>query len=122
MENGPIVIVPGSHRALFRPPEGHPKFPDEKYVLAKPRQAVFFSGWLYHRGAANRSEQRRRVCLMCYQNAWMKSREPFDGPRVTEIKENGTPLQKLLIFSSEEVSETSSRCPETSSLQKTNVF
>ena len=97
MENGPIVIVPGSHRALFRPPEGHPKFPDEKYVLAKPRQAVFFSGWLYHRGAANRSEQRRRVCLMCYQNAWMKSREPFDGPRVTEIKENGTPLQKLLL-------------------------
>ena len=97
MENGPIVIVPGSHRVPFRPPEGHPTFPDEKHVLAKPGQAVFFSGWLYHRGAANRSEGTRRVCLMCYQNAWMKSREPFDGTRVTQLKENGTPLQKLLL-------------------------
>ena len=39
----------------------------------------------------------RRVCLMCYQNAWMKSREPFDGPRVTRLKENGTPEQQLLL-------------------------
>ena len=37
MENGPIVIVPGSHRAPFKPPEGHPVFPDQKFVLAKPR-------------------------------------------------------------------------------------
>ena len=97
MENGPIVIVPGSQRVLFRPPEGHPRFPDEKYVLAQPGQAVMFDGWLYHRGAANRSDQRRRVCLMCYQNAWMKSREPFDGPRVTKLRENGTPEQQLLL-------------------------
>ena len=97
MENGPIVIVPGSQRALFKPPEGHPRFPDEKYVFAKPGQAVFFDGWLYHRGAANNSQQRRRVCLMCYQNAWMKSREPFDGPLVSKLKEGGTEEVKLLL-------------------------
>jgi hypothetical protein len=97
MENGPIVIVPGSHRALFKPPVGHPSFPDEKFVLAKPGQAVMFHGWLYHRGAANRSEQPRRVCLMCYQNAWMKSREGFDGPRIRSLRERGTPEQKLLL-------------------------
>ena len=34
MENGPIVIVPGSHRAPFKPPETHARFPDEKHVLA----------------------------------------------------------------------------------------
>ncbi|MBT5874399.1 MAG: hypothetical protein HOH43_13355 [Candidatus Latescibacteria bacterium] len=96
-ENGPIAIVPGSHRALFRPPEGHPTFPDEKIVFAKPGQAVMFDGWLYHRGMANNSEICRRVCLMCYQNAWMKSREPFDGPRVTALRENGSPEQKLLL-------------------------
>jgi hypothetical protein len=27
----------------------------------------------------------------------MKSREPFTGPRVTQIKENGTAEQKLLL-------------------------
>jgi ectoine hydroxylase-related dioxygenase (phytanoyl-CoA dioxygenase family) len=97
MKNGPIAIVPGSQRALFKPPEGHPTFPDEKFVLAKSGQAVFFDGWLYHRGVANTSDQERRVCLMCYQNAWMKSREPFDGPKVTAMKENGTPEQKLLL-------------------------
>ena len=51
MDNGPIVIVPGSHRAIFRPPKDTPaEFPDELWVLAKPGQAVLFSGWLYHRG------------------------------------------------------------------------
>jgi len=99
MENGPIVIVPGSQRALFRPPEGHPTFPDQKFVLAKPRQAVFFDGWLYHRGSANNSPQERRVCLMCYQNAWMKSREPCNGPRVTKLREEGSPERKLLLGS-----------------------
>lgn len=97
MENGPIAIVPGSHRAPFKPPEGFPRFPDEKMILAKPGQAVLFSGWLYHRGVANKSNNRRRVCLMCYQNAWMKSRESFTGPRVTQIKENGSAEQKLLL-------------------------
>ncbi len=97
MENGPIVIVPGSHRAPFKPPEGSPRFPDEKYILAKPGQAIIFNGWLYHRGAANRSAQRRHVCLMCYQNAWMKSREPFTGPRVTQLREQGTAEQKMLL-------------------------
>ena len=96
-DNGPIAIVPGSQRAPFRPPKGHPEFPDQLMVLAKPGQAVLFNGWLYHRGVANRSDRTRRVCLMCYQNAWMKSREPFDGARVTKLREHGTPLQKLLL-------------------------
>ena len=96
-ENGPIVIVPGSQRALFRPPEGHPKFPDEKHIMAQPGQAILFDGWLYHRGAANKSDLRRRVCLMCYQNAWMKSRESFSGPRMTKLLNEGTDEQKLLL-------------------------
>ena len=96
-ENGPIAIVPGSQRAPFRPPRGHPEFPDQLVVLARPGQAVMFNGWLYHRGVANRSDKARRVCLMCYQNAWMKSREPFDGPRVTRLREHGTAQQKLLL-------------------------
>lgn len=99
LENGPIALVPGSQKALFKPPQGHPKFPDELVVLAKPGQAVMFNGWIYHRGLSNNSELRRRVCLMCYQNAWIKSRESFDGPRITALRDNGTPEQKLLLGS-----------------------
>ncbi len=97
LENGPIAVVPGSQKALFKPPQGHPRFPDELVILAQPGQAIMFNGWIYHRGMANHSETRRRVCLMCYQNAWIKSREPFDGPRVTAMREHGTPAQRLLL-------------------------
>ena len=96
-DNGAIVIVPGSHRAPFRPPAGHPRFPEEKWVFARPGQAVMFDGCLYHRGAANRSPMRRRVCLMCYQTAWMKSREPFDGPFAQKVRATGTDQQKMLM-------------------------
>lgn len=96
-ENGPIVIVPGSHRVPFRPPEGHARFPEEVRVLATPGQAVMFDGCLYHRGAANVSQERRRVALYCYQPAWMKSREPFDGPVATRLKEQGSDEMKLLM-------------------------
>ena len=36
---------------------------------------------------------------MCYQNAWMKSRETFDGPIISKIKKSGNNLQKLLLGS-----------------------
>ena len=97
MENGPITVVPGSQRALFKPPQGHPRFPDELVILAQPGQAIMFDGWIYHRGMANTSATQRRVCLMCYQNAWIKSRESFDGPRVAAMREKGTPEQRLLL-------------------------
>ncbi len=34
---------------------------------------------------------------MCYQTAWMKSREPFDGPFAQQMRENGTDEQKMLM-------------------------
>jgi len=96
-ENGPNVILPGSHRVPFRPPLGHPTFPDEKFVMATAGDVVMFDGWLYHRGAANHSQRHRRGCFMCYQNAWMKSREPFDGPRVQRLRETGSAERKMLL-------------------------
>ena len=96
-ENGPIAVVPGSHKALFKPPSQDIDFPDQKLILAKPGQAIIFNGWLYHRGLGNNSSSKRRVCLMCYQNSWMKSRETFDGPVSSKLKNNGTDLQKLLL-------------------------
>ena len=96
-ENGPIAIVPGSHKALFKPPKENIDFPDQKLITAKAGQAVLFNGWIYHRGLGNNSNTNRRVCLMCYQNSWMKSRETFDGTISSNIRKNGTDLQKLLL-------------------------
>ena len=96
-ENGPIAVVPGSHKALFKPPSLDIDFPDQKLILARPGQAIIFNGWLYHRGLGNKSKFKRRVCLMCYQNSWMKSRETFDGPVSSKLKNNGTDRQKLLL-------------------------
>jgi ectoine hydroxylase-related dioxygenase (phytanoyl-CoA dioxygenase family) len=62
-----------------------------------PGQAVIFDGWLFHRGGANVSTTNRRVCLMCYQNAWMKSRENFDSPRIKKLREEGSPERQLLL-------------------------
>jgi hypothetical protein len=97
IENGPIVIVPGSHIVSFKPPKGHPEFPDELKVLAKPGQAILFNGSLFHRGAANVSQGNRRVCLLCYQNPWIKSRETFKGPRMTKLREEGSPETRMLL-------------------------
>ena len=95
--NGPTVLLPGSHRALFRPPDSHVKFPDEVHATVRAGTAVLFDGHLFHRGAANHSSLPRRVVLMCYQNAWMKSREKFDGPRTIKIREEGSSERKLLL-------------------------
>jgi len=95
-ENGGICIVPGSHRAPFRPPAGKAEFPDQKILLATPGQAVMFDGWLFHRGLANRSSAQRRVCLMCYQNAWMKPRSQHQGPLSDKLRE-GSPDRQMLL-------------------------
>lgn len=96
-KNGPLVILPGSQRVPFGPPSGHVTFGDQELVFARPGQAVIFDGWLFHRGGANVSTSNRRVCLMCYQNAWMKPRENFDSPRIKKLREEGSPERKLLL-------------------------
>jgi hypothetical protein len=34
---------------------------------------------------------------MCYQNAWMKSRENFDSPRIKKLRDEGSPERQLLL-------------------------
>ena len=96
-ENGAFALIPGSHKIKLDIPREDFEYPDQKYLFAKPGQAILFSGWMYHRGMGNKSKSDRRVCLMCYQNAWIKSREDFDGPVARELKKNGSDEQKLLL-------------------------
>ena len=67
--------------------------------MQKTGQAILFNGWIYHRGLGNKSKSNRRACFISYQNAWMKSRETFDGPIISKIKKSGNNLQKLLLGS-----------------------
>lgn len=96
-QTGPIRVLPGSHRMNRAAPDGHPALPNEVAVYASPGQAVLFDGWLWHRRGSNTSTFDRRVCLMCYQNAWMKPRETFDGPLVREMIEQGDARRRLLL-------------------------
>ena len=101
LENGAFALVPGSHKVKLDIPREDFDYPDQKYLFAKPGQAILFSGWMYHRGMGNKSGSDRRVCLMCYQNAWIKSREDFNGPVALELKKNGSDEQKLLLGSAD---------------------
>ena len=46
---------------------------------------------------ASRRLQSHRNEWKCYQTAWMKSREPFDGPFAQKVRETGTDQQKMLM-------------------------
>ena len=96
-ENGAIALVRGSHLKVEKPQANSDQHEDEVRIHAKPGQAIMFDGWIYHRGVANVSGVRRRTCLMCYQNAWMKSRESFSGATATRLREHGSDEQKLLM-------------------------
>lgn len=96
-ENGAIAVVRGSHMSPLKPPGNADVHDGEVRIYAKPGQAIMFDGWAYHRGVANLSGVLRRACLMCYQNAWMKSRESFSGPTAQRFREQGTDEQKLLM-------------------------
>ena len=95
--SGPFVCLPGSHRTLVTPPVASGIHADELRLVPRPGQAVLFDGWMFHRGGANLSAAERRVCLMCYQHAWMKSRERFDGPRVQRLRATGSSRTRLML-------------------------
>ena len=95
--NGPTVLVPGSHLSPFLPPEGQVRFPDEVRVLGKAGTCAIVNNYLFHRGSANTSSRPRRSLLFCYQNAWLKSRDTFEGPRCSALRANGNATRKLLL-------------------------
>lgn len=95
--SGPLICLPGSHRAPITPPAECGIDANEVRLVPRPGQAVLFDGWMFHRGGANQSTTERRACLMCYQHAWMKSRERFDGPRVQRLRATGSSRTRLML-------------------------
>jgi len=77
--NGPLLVVPGSHRSPTPPPAEHGDLPGQVALTAPAGSAILIHGALWHRGGANGpGGALRRVLLVDHNPVWMKT-GPFDG-------------------------------------------
>ena len=95
--NGPTVLLPGSHKSPFGAPDGFVRFKDEVRVTGKAGTCALVNNYLFHRGSASTGTRQRRTLLFCYQNAWLKSRETFDGPMIKSLRNSPDPAMRLLL-------------------------
>jgi hypothetical protein len=86
-ENGPLRVVPGSHReAITVPPDRlqvpHPR---EVVVYAKAGDVVFTHCALLHAGTPNMSGKLRYFFSIYYNRSWLRYRDNHGGPNVAKI-------------------------------------
>jgi hypothetical protein len=77
-ENGPLCVVPGSHKANFHSPYGtDPRGEPGMVVLPmKAGDALFFTENLRHGGFPNVSSRVRKTVHLCFAPAWVASQSP----------------------------------------------
>lgn len=101
-ELGPTHFVPGSHRAGRPPREGERSWlgENEQSILCKAGDAVLFRSEVWHRGAANTSEQTRYLLQVHYAQRMITQKFPpylnrfrFDE----QLLANATPRQRRLL-------------------------
>lgn len=78
VENGPLCVVPGSHKANFQSPYGtDPE--TEPGMVPLPMaagDALFFTENLRHGGYPNSMERVRKTVHLCFSPAWVTSQSP----------------------------------------------
>lgn len=83
VENGPLCVVPGSHKANYRSPFGADplKEPGMVPLPMEAGDALYFTENLRHGGYPNVMERVRRTVHICYAPAWVGSQSPahWDG-------------------------------------------
>lgn len=72
--NGATEVIPGSHRWADETPQG-PEDPRRIRVTMPAGSVVVFSGTLWHRGGANRSDGRRLCVSPQYCQPWGRQQE-----------------------------------------------
>ena len=89
-ENGPLRVVPGSHRRALGVETGDAQKPraDEVLVYPQPGDLVMFHCGLLHSGTANASDDVRYFFCMTYNHAWLKYRANYNGPNCRAIIED----------------------------------
>ncbi len=78
IENGPLCVVPGSHKSNFRSPYGNDPV-QEPGMVPLPMEAgdaLFFTENLRHGGYPNVSERVRKTVHICFTPAWVGSQSP----------------------------------------------
>lgn len=79
-ENGPLRVVPGSHRSGRRPQDAladpRPPHPDEVLVTGRAGDVVVMNSHLWHGGTANRTP-RPRLALHAFYCRWDKPQQQY---------------------------------------------
>ncbi len=90
MENGPLCVVPGSHKANFHAPYGGKDPLKEPGMIGVPMQAgdaILFTENLRHGGFPNVLDRTRKTIHICFGPVWASSQSPAhwnDFVHVTE--------------------------------------
>lgn len=77
-ENGPLCVVPGSHKSNFQSPYGKDPL-QEPGMIPLPMKAgdvLFFTENLRHGGYPNVIDRVRKTIHICYAPAWVGSQSP----------------------------------------------
>lgn len=88
-ENGPLYVLPGSHRRPMGVTEKGQRqpHPDEIAVYPKAGDIVLFHCSLLHSPSPNISKGRRHIFIITYNHAWLKFRANYTGPTCRAIIE-----------------------------------
>lgn len=83
VENGPLCVVPGSHKANYKSPYGSDPM-EEPGMIALPMEAgdaLFFTENLRHGGFPNVMDRVRKTVHICFTPTWVGSQSPahWDG-------------------------------------------
>jgi len=81
-ENGPLRVIPGSHRRAMTiaPAQLALPHPEELVLYPKAGDAVLFHHALLHTGTPNRSADMRYFFCVTYNHCWLKHRSAYGGP------------------------------------------
>lgn len=83
VENGPLCVVPGSHKSNFKSPYGNDPAEEPGMVPLPMRagDAIFFTENVRHGGFPNTLDRVRKTVHLCYAPAWVGSQSPahWDG-------------------------------------------
>jgi hypothetical protein len=86
---GPLRVVPGSHRApiaITAEDRQRPR-PDEVLLYPQAGDVVVTHYLLMHSGTPNTSGALRYFMAASFNSSWMRTRNDFDGPRVSALKD-----------------------------------
>ena len=77
--NGPLCVVPGSHKWQFGPPRdiAETELPCQKKLYVKGGSAVIFNTNIWHTACRNNSDVPRRAIFAYYGRYWMKRLDDY---------------------------------------------